>query len=139
MPTCPTTLTIEQVVDDVAAVLDDAEVPDAVVYGTSPRQLPGGGMGCAIPAGWGAMILDSPLLNRDDIEIVRDELRRLLCTGAIRFSDRRPRCASWLNISGPLTAATRMAALYGIGGEGMLHPVCSTCCSTAGAAVRGPR
>jgi pimeloyl-ACP methyl ester carboxylesterase len=74
-------LTIEQVVDDVIAVLDDAEVADAVVYGTSYGSYLAAGVGVRGADRVGAMILDSPLLNRDDIEIVRSELRRLLWHG----------------------------------------------------------
>lgn len=116
-------LTIEQVVDDVAAVLDDAGVPDAVVYGTSYGSYLAAGMGVRHPGRVGAMILDSPLLNRDDIEIVRDELRRLLWHGD--DSDTADLAAKVRELAeqGALTPsdAQLAAALYGIGGEGMLH------------------
>ncbi len=116
-------LTIEQVVDDVAAVLDDAEVPDAVVYGTSYGSYLAAGMGVRHPGRVGAMILDSPLLNRDDIEIVRDELRRLLWHGGDPDTADLAAKVRELAEQGALTPsdAQLAAALYGIGGEGMLH------------------
>lgn len=116
-------LTIEQVVDDIAAVLDDAEVPDAVVYGTSYGSYLAAGMGVRHPGRVGAMILDSPLLNRDDIEVVRDELRRLLWHGGDPDTADLAAKVRELAEQGALTPsdAQLAAALYGIGGEGMLH------------------
>lgn len=116
-------LTIEQVVDDIAAVLDDAEVPEAVVYGTSYGSYLAAGMGVRHPGRVGAMILDSPLLNRDDIEIVRDELRRLLWHGGDPDTADLAAKVRELAEQGALTPsdAQLAAALYGIGGEGMLH------------------
>lgn len=116
-------LTIERVVDDVAAVLDDADVDSAVVYGTSYGSYLAAGVGVRHPARVTAMILDSPLLNRDDIEIVRRELRRLLWHGedpdTAELADKVRRLAE----GGAMTPvdAQMAAALYGIGGEGMLH------------------
>jgi pimeloyl-ACP methyl ester carboxylesterase len=116
-------LTIERVVDDVAAVLDDAEVTTAVVYGTSYGSYLAAGVGVRHPGRVTAMTLDSPLLNRDDIEIVRQELRRLLWHGedpdTAGLADKVRRLAE----SGAMTPvdAQMAAALYGIGGEGMLH------------------
>ncbi|OOK80478.1 alpha/beta hydrolase fold family protein [Mycobacterium kansasii] len=46
----PQALTVDQVVDDVAAVLDDAHVDSAVVYGTSYGTYIAAGLGCVIPA-----------------------------------------------------------------------------------------
>ncbi|HTY26967.1 MAG TPA: alpha/beta fold hydrolase, partial [Mycobacterium sp.] len=73
----PEALTIEQVVDDVAAVLDDAQVDSAIIYGTYIAA----GVGVRHPAKVRAMILDSPLLARDDIETVRQALRSVLWHG----------------------------------------------------------
>ena len=77
----PQALTVDQVVDDVAAVLDDAHVDSAVVYGTSYGTYIAAGLGVRHPGRVRAMILDSPLLSRDDIVDVRDAIRRLLLQG----------------------------------------------------------
>src|SRR5271157_4637419 len=61
----PEALTIDQVVDDVAAVLDDARVDSAVIYGTSYGAYIAAGVGVRHPDRVWAMILDSPLLSRD--------------------------------------------------------------------------
>lgn len=116
-------LTIEQVVDDVAAVLDDAGVADAVVYGTSYGSYLAAGFGVRHPARVHAMILDSPLLNRDDIEIVRSELRRLLWHGGSPDTADLAAKVRELAEQGAMTPsdAQLAAALYGLGGEGMLH------------------
>lgn len=74
-------LTIEQVVDDLAAVLDDAQVDKAVLYGTSYGTYIAAGMGVRHPDRVHAMILDSPVLSADDIEAVREATRRLLWEG----------------------------------------------------------
>jgi proline iminopeptidase len=74
-------LTIDQVVDDVAAVLDDAHVEKAVIYGTSYGTYIAAGVGVRHPNRVHAMILDSPVLSADDIDAVRDETRRLLWDG----------------------------------------------------------
>lgn len=77
----PEALTVDQVVDDVAAVLDDAHVESAVIYGTSYGTYIASGLGVRHPDRVRAMILDSPLLSRDDIADVRDAMRRLLLNG----------------------------------------------------------
>jgi proline iminopeptidase len=116
-------LTIEQVVDDIAAVLADAQVDDAVVYGTSYGSYLAAGLGVRHPDRVHAMILDSPLLNRDDIEIMRRELRRLLWHGADPDSSDLAAKVRQLSDDGAMTPsdAQLAAALYGIGGSDMLH------------------
>jgi proline iminopeptidase len=74
-------LTIEQAVDDIAAVLDDAQVSKAVVYGTSYGTYLAAGLGVRHPHRVHAMVLDSPLLCADDIELVRQAARRVLWDG----------------------------------------------------------
>ena len=59
----PEAITIDQVVDDVAAVLDDAGVDKAVLYGTSYGTYIAAGVGVRHPDRVRAMILDSPLLS----------------------------------------------------------------------------
>jgi proline iminopeptidase len=77
----PRAFTVDQVVDDVAAVLDDAHVDSAVIYGTSYGTYIAAGLGIRHPGRVSAMILDSPLLSRHDILIVRDAIRGLLVDG----------------------------------------------------------
>ena len=77
----PEALTIDQVVDDVTAVLDDAKVGKAVVYGTSYGTYVAAGVGVRHPDRVHAMILDSPVLSADDIDAVREATRRLLWDG----------------------------------------------------------
>lgn len=74
-------LTIEQAVEDIAAVLDDAQVSQAVIYGTSYGSYLAAGLGVRHPDRVHAMVLDSPLLSADDIELVRQATRRLLWDG----------------------------------------------------------
>ncbi|WNG86194.1 alpha/beta fold hydrolase [Mycobacterium sp. ITM-2016-00317] len=78
----PEALTVDAVVDDVAAVLDDAGVERAVVYGTSYGSYVAAGVGVRHPGRVQAMVLDSPLLSAGDIGAVRAQARRVLWDGA---------------------------------------------------------
>lgn len=80
-------ITIEAAVDDIAAVLDDAKVERAVVYGASYGSYLAGGMGVRHPGRVHAMVLDSPLLSADDIDAVRTCIRRVLWDGAAPGND----------------------------------------------------
>ena len=77
----PRALTIDQVVDDIVAVLDDAHVDKAILYGTSYGTYIAAGVGVRHPQRVHAMILDSPLLSGDDIDEVRAAIRRVLWDG----------------------------------------------------------
>lgn len=77
----PDALTVDAAVDDIAAVLDDAQVGTAIIYGTSYGSYLAAGMGVRHPARVHAMVLDSPLLSADDIEVVRAQTRRVLWDG----------------------------------------------------------
>ena len=77
----PEALTIDAAVDDIAAVLDDAHVESAVVYGTSYGTYLAAGLGVRHPGRVHAMVLDSPLLSADDIDAVRTATRRVLWDG----------------------------------------------------------
>lgn len=120
-----TALTIEQVVDDVAAVLDDAGAADAVIYGTSYGSYLAAGVGVRHPDRVDAMILDSPLLNRDDIEVVRRELRALLWHGHTPDPQAAELAAKVRRLAqdGTMTPtdAQLAATLYGLGGADLLH------------------
>jgi proline iminopeptidase len=118
----PEAMTVDQVVDDVAAVLDDAHVDSAVVYGTSYGTYIAAGLGVRHPGRVRAMILDSPLLSRDDIVDVRDAIRRLLLEGdnpetaALAPKVRRLVGAGVMTHSGGQVAAR----VYGYGGTALL-------------------
>ncbi len=77
----PEALTLDQVVNDVAAVLDDAGVGTADIYGTSYGSYVAAGVGVRHPGRVRAMVLDSPLLSSDDIDAVRMAIRGALLEG----------------------------------------------------------
>ncbi|QZT61526.1 alpha/beta fold hydrolase [Mycolicibacterium austroafricanum] len=78
----PEALTVDAAVDDIAAVLDDANVERASVYGTSYGSYLAAGLGVRHPGRVQSMVLDSPLLSADDIQAVRAQTRRVLWDGA---------------------------------------------------------
>ncbi len=114
----PDALTIEQVVDDVAAVLDDAGIETAVVYGASYGTYLAAGVGVRHPARVQAMVLDSPLLNRNDFEVVRSGCRDLLWHDDSEIAAK----VRALTEAGALEPEdlTIAAAVYGLGGSGLL-------------------
>lgn len=117
----PDALTIDAAVDDLAAVLDDAGVESAVVYGASYGTYLAAGLGVRHPDRVHAMILDSPLLSAHDIDDVRVAVRRVLWDGEgenAELADKVHRLVA----DGVLTAAaTRLATeLYGLGGPDLL-------------------
>jgi proline iminopeptidase len=118
----PQALTVDQVVDDVAAVLDDAHVDSAVLYGTSYGTYIAAGLGVRHPDRVRAMILDSPLLSQHDIAIVRDAIRGLLLKGASRETAALAPKVRKLVEAGVMTASAGQVAatIYGYGGAGLL-------------------
>ncbi len=122
-PICrPTALTIEQAVNDIAAVLDDAQVDKAVIYGTSYGTYLAAGIGVRHPDRVHAMVLDSPLLSADDIDAVRDETRRVLWDGDDpEAADLAPKVRKLVD-DGVLTPAAGQltAAVYGFAGPAVL-------------------
>ena len=128
----PEALTVDQVVDDVAAVLDDAHVDSAIIYGTSYGTYIAAGVGVRHPGRVCAMILDSPLLARDDIDDVRDAIRSVLS----RARSRRPQPGGQgpparRRRSDDAGGRTGRRELYGFGGS-HCWTVSSTCCSVDG-------
>jgi len=118
----PQALTVNQVVDDVAAVLDDAHVDSAVIYGTSYGTYIAAGLGVRHPGRVRAMILDSPVLSRDDIADVRDALRGLLLEGDSPETAALVPKVRRLVDAGVMTdsAGQVAAAVYGFGGAPLL-------------------
>lgn len=116
-------LTVEQVVDDVAAVLDDVGIGSAVVYGTSYGSYLAAGVGVRHPARVHAMILDSPLLNQDDIEIVRQAMRGMFWHGDDPLTSELAAKIRQLAERGALTSgdALIVAAVYSLGGVDLLR------------------
>lgn len=119
----PQALTVEQVVDDVVAVLDDARAGAAGLYGASYGTYIAAGVGVRHPDRVHAMILDSPLLCRHDMAAVRAALRGLLWDGdgpeaaALAAKVRKLTAAGVMNPAGAQVATT----LYGYGGATLLE------------------
>jgi len=74
-------ITVAQVVDDLAAVLDELGAQSAVVYGTSYGSYLAAGLGVRHPRRVHAMVLDSPVLSAGDLESIREAVRGLLLHG----------------------------------------------------------
>jgi pimeloyl-ACP methyl ester carboxylesterase len=119
----PEALTIDQVVDDVVAVLDDAQVDKAVVYGTSYGTYVAAGVGARQPDRVHGMILDSPVLSAHDIDAVRDATRRLLWDGDTpETSDLAVKVRQLVDQDMLSPAATQLAAaVYGLAGPTVLR------------------
>jgi pimeloyl-ACP methyl ester carboxylesterase len=115
-------LTIDDVVDDVTAVLDDAGVDKAVVYGTSYGTYVAAGVGVRHPGRVQAMILDSPVLSAHDIDAAREATRRLLWEGADpETADLAPRIRQLVDDHKLTPTATQLAAaVYGLVGPDVL-------------------
>jgi pimeloyl-ACP methyl ester carboxylesterase len=116
-------LTIDQVVDDVAGVLDDAQVDKAVIYGTSYGTYVAAGVGVRHPDRVHAMILDSPVLSAHDIDAVREETRRLLWDGdAPETADLAVKVRKLVDREMLSPQATQLAAaVYGFAGPAVLR------------------
>jgi len=118
----PDALNIEAAVDDIAGVLDDAEVESAVVYGTSYGTYLASGLGVRHPDRVHAMILDSPLLSADDIDMVREATRRVLWDGDEPETAELAVKVRMLVKDGVLTPAAAQLAvgMYGLTGPDVL-------------------
>jgi pimeloyl-ACP methyl ester carboxylesterase len=119
----PEALTIDQVVDDVAAVLDDAQVSKAAVYGTSYGTYIAAGVGVRHPDRVHLMILDSPVLSADDIDAVREATRRLLWDGDTpETADLAAKVRRLVDQEKLSPQATQLAAaVYGFAGPAVLR------------------
>ncbi len=118
----PEALTVDAAVDDIAAVLDDAQVDSAIVYGTSYGTYLAAGLGVRHPGRIQTMVLDSPLLSADDIDDVRAQIRRVLWDGLLPESSDLAVKVRRLVADGTLdpTAVLRAAGMYGIAGPEVL-------------------
>lgn len=119
----PAAITVEQVVDDIAAVLDDAGVHQAMVYGTSYGSYIAAGFGVRHRDRVAAMVLDSPLLSTADIEAMRRAIRDLLWDGHDPETVQLAPKVRRLVADG--TLATKggdlIGLLYGFGGAALLN------------------
>lgn len=119
----PEALTIEQVVDDVAAVLDDAQVDKAVCYGTSYGTYIAAGVGVRHPGRVHAMVLDSPVLSANDIVAVREATRRVLWDGDnVETASLAPKVRRLVDNDVLTPMAAQLAiAVYGFAGPAVLR------------------
>ncbi|MGN6336468.1 alpha/beta hydrolase [Mycobacterium sp.] len=119
----PQSMTVNQVVDDVAAVLDDAHAESAVIYGASYGTYIAAGVGVRHPGRVRGMVLDSPLLSRHDIVIVRRAIRRLLLKGdSPETASVAPKMRKLVDAGIMDAAATQVVAtIYGYGGADLLE------------------
>ncbi|WP_407445459.1 alpha/beta fold hydrolase [Rhodococcus sp. (in: high G+C Gram-positive bacteria)] len=98
-------ITIDKVVDDLAAVLDHAGVERAIVYGSSYGTYLAQGLGVRYPDRVAGMILDSPMLSvEEDIEAARAYRRGLFLEGTDRDLE-------------PVSEAVRTALARGVPAE----------------------
>ncbi len=78
----PETVSVTAAADDLAAVLDDAGLDNAVIYGTSYGTYLAQVFGARHPERVAGMVLDSPVLSgADDVHAIRAHVRRLLWQG----------------------------------------------------------
>lgn len=119
----PESISVAQVVDDVAAVLDDASVTTAIVYGTSYGTYIAAGFGVRHPDRVHAMVLDSPLLSTADMDEVRATIRGLLLEGDDPDTAELAPKVRQLVDDGVLTgsAAEVASMVYGYGGADLLN------------------
>ncbi len=120
----PEALSIEAAVDDISAVLDDAQVEQANVYGTSYGTYLAAGLGVRHPGRVHAMVLDSPLLSADDdIDDVRTQTRRVLWDGNVPGSADLAEKVRHLVDDGILsvTDVQLIADIYGVAGPKVLR------------------
>lgn len=119
----PQAMTVNQVVDDVAAVLEDAHVESAVIYGASYGTYIAAGVGVRHPGRVRGMVLDSPLLSRHDIVIVRRAIRRLLLRGdSPETVALAPKMRKLVDAGAMTATATQViATIYGYGGAELLE------------------
>lgn len=115
----PQALTVDQVVDDVAAVLEDAHVDMAVIYGTSYGTYIAAGLGVRHPDRVRAMVLGSPVLSRHDIVAARDAIRGLLLKGdRPETAPLAPKVRQLVDAGVMTPVAGQIAAIvYGYGGS----------------------
>lgn len=118
----PEAITVDQVVDDIAAVLDAAELSCVDVYGTSYGSYLAAGVGVRHSGRIRSMVLDSPVLSADDIHAVRAALRGLLLDGRTPDTIRLAPKVRQLLDRGMLTPASVdiVTAVYGLGGVELL-------------------
>ncbi|MDY6998235.1 MAG: alpha/beta fold hydrolase [Actinomycetota bacterium] len=119
----PEAISLEAAVDDVAAVLDDAKVDQADVYGASYGSYLAAGLGVRHPGRVHAMVLDSPLMSAHDIVEARAQIRRLLWDGAAPGSADLAAKVSQLVAEGTFSpqAVLQAVGIYELAGPAVLR------------------
>ena len=119
----PEALTIDQVVDDVAAVLDDAHVDKAVIYGTSYGTYVAAGVGVRHPDRVHGMILDSPrVVGQRHRRRPRRDPQAAVGRRHPETSDLAPKVRQLVDQDMLSPAATQLAAaVYGLAGPAVLR------------------
>ena len=119
----PEAITVDEVLDDIAAVLDDAGVDTADIYGTSYGSYLAAGLGVRHPHRVHNMILDSPVLSARDIEAVRAAVRGLLLHGPHPEATRlAPKVRRLIDRGVLAPSSVEVAsAVYGYGGVKLLE------------------
>ncbi|GFG67371.1 alpha/beta hydrolase [Mycobacterium kubicae] len=119
----PEAITINQAVDDIAAVLADAHVDSAIIYGISYGTYLAAVLGVRHPHLVHAMILDGPVLSRHDIALVRDAIRAALLKGDSAETARlAPKVRHLVEIGMMTPSDGQVAAtVYGYGGPELLE------------------
>ena len=80
-------MSVPLVVDDLAAVLDDAGIDKAIIYGSSYGSYVAQAFGATYPSRVAGMVLDSPVLGADDHVEVREHARSVLWEGTEETAD----------------------------------------------------
>ncbi|QFS93003.1 haloalkane dehalogenase [Mycobacterium sp. THAF192] len=119
----PEAICIDAAVDDLAAVLDDANVEQAVVYGASYGSYVAAGLGVRHPGRVHAMVLDSPLLSAHDIVEARAQIRHVLWDGATSDTAELAVTVRTLVDAGVLTpqAVLQAVGIYELAGPDVLR------------------
>lgn len=115
-------ITIDQVVEDIAAVLDDIGADRTIVYGTSYGSYLAAGLGVCHPGRVQTMVLDSPVLSAHDIQAIRRTIRGLLLDGDQPGTEELPSKVHRLVEAGNFDAlyGQLAATVYGYGGAPLL-------------------
>lgn len=117
-------VTVEQVVEDVVAVLDAEGIDRAVVVGSSYGSYPAQGLAVSHPDRVAALVLDSTILTTEDHHAVRAHARSLLWAGddpATAHLARKIRTLVERDGADPLGLGRTIRVLYEFGGPQLLE------------------
>ena len=114
-------MTISQVIDDIAAVLDHEAVPRAHIVGSSYGSYLASNFGAAHPERVAGMLLDSALQTADELDLERATLRDLF----VSTPGRRTELIRQVTETGvdPRVLLDVARAAYELGGDALLIPL----------------